>query len=208
MKKNKQALLIFSKAPVPGKAKTRLIPELGAEGAAELHKELVLHTLTHLVNPEWDTLLWTAGDSKHPFFQDCNTRFDLQRQAQHGEDLGQRMYHAIKTSLESYESVCLVGTDCPVLDEPIIANVFKELGKVDMVFHPAEDGGYVLLAANKIDPRVFEDIRWGTNKVMDKTRANLKKLNYDVSFFPKLWDVDVPEDLSRYYALAKALPPA
>ncbi len=207
MSKNKQALLVFAKAPVPGKAKTRLIPKLGAEGAAELHQELVLRTLERLVNSQWDTLLWTAGDSEHSLFQDCDVRFDLKRYVQQGDDLGQRMYHAMKTCLESYESVCLVGTDCPVLDEQIVAKVFRRLDNLDMVFNPAEDGGYVLLAANTVDPRVFENIRWGTSEVMGKTRVNLKKLNYDVSFFPVLWDVDVPEDLSRYYALARALPP-
>ena len=198
MKKNKNALIVFAKAPVAGTAKTRLIPRLGAQGAAELHQKLVLHTLNNLVNPQhWDTILWCAGDRQHDFFQHCLASFDLVLDFQQGENLGDRMFHAIASSLSVYSSVCLVGTDCPVLTRCTIIEAFESLEASDMVFNPAEDGGYVLLAAKLIDRRVFENIRWGTGEVMQKSLENVKKTGYQVSLLSTLWDVDVPDDLFR-----------
>jgi len=195
---NKNALLVFAKAPIAGHAKTRLIPKLGAVGAAELHQKLVLHTLDNLTNANcWDTLLWCADDIQHEFFQQCYIDYNLKLFAQHGDDLGQRMYHAANLSLKDYNSICIVGTDCPVLKEENISEAFETLNYTDIVFNPAEDGGYVLVAAKSIERKVFEGIQWGSSEVMHKTLEKTKQMNLDTKLLKTLWDVDVPDDLIR-----------
>ena len=194
----KRALLVFAKAPIAGHAKTRLIPKLGSQGAAELHAQLVLHTLDNLVNPDsWDTLLWCAGNVDHIFFHQCNLDFDIKLFCQQGDDLGQRMFHAVKTSLQNYDEICIVGTDCPALNENSIVKAYQALNDVDVVFNPAEDGGYVLIATNKIDEGLFEHVHWGTDQVMKESQKNIERMKWNSTCLDTLWDVDVPDDLQQ-----------
>jgi len=195
---NKNALLIFAKAPIPGIAKTRLIPALGEIGAAKLHEKLALHTLDSLLEPShWDSILWCASELEHEFFQYCTAHYQLPLEEQQGSHLGLRLFHALETSLASYESVCIVGTDCPVLDKSTIVRAFEKLQHADVVFSPAEDGGYVLLAAKKVDASLFDDIHWGTEKVLRQSLDKIHKLEWQCEMLPTLWDVDIADDLMR-----------
>ena len=195
--------MIFAKPPIAGVAKTRLMPRLGAVGAAALHQKLVLRTLDNVHRPEqWDTNLWCAGDVTHPFFQACALDYRLSLYPQSEADLGQRMYAALQSSLRVYEAVCLLGTDCPLLSEAHIRQAFEQLDQGhDLVFSPAEDGGYVLIAAKFIKRELFENIQWGSCTVMQQSLANAEQLSLQVSLLPTLWDVDVPEDLPRLASL-------
>jgi len=195
---NRRALLVFAKAPIAGHAKTRLIPKLGSAGAANLHQKLVQHTLDTLANSNyWDTLLWCAGDMEHNFFQECSANYDLKLISQQGDDLGQRMYHAAKFSLRNYDSICIVGTDCPMLKRENISHAFDALNNTDIAFNPAEDGGYVLIATNAVERNIFEGVQWGTSQVMAQSLEKAKQLNLDTKLLDTLWDVDIPEDLER-----------
>ena len=195
---NKRALLVFAKAPIAGHAKTRLIPKLGSAGAANLHQKLVRHTLDTLSNSNyWDTLLWCAGDMEHNFFRHCSANYDLKLFSQQGDDLGQRMYNAAKFSLQNYDSICIVGTDCPMLKSENISQAFDALKHIDVAFNPAEDGGYILIATNSIERNIFEGIQWGTSQVMTQSLGKAKQLNLNVKLLDTLWDVDIPEDLER-----------
>lgn len=194
----KLALLIFAKAPIAGHAKTRLIPKLGALDAAELHKRLVLHTLDSLVNSRsWDTLLCCADDIQHDFYQQCFLDYNLKLFSQQGDDLGQRMHHAAQVSLQQYDAICIVGTDCPMLKKENISEAFDALKNADIVFNPAEDGGYVLVTTDTAEQNVFEGIEWGTSQVMQQSLEKAKQLNLLTKRLSTLWDVDVPEDLER-----------
>lgn len=198
MKKNKQLLIVFAKPPIPGLAKTRLIPALGVVKSAELHQKLVLHTLDNVMRKsQWDTQLWCSEDIDHAFFKECTKQHDIQRCLQKGKNLGDRMNHAMKESLLAYEAVSLIGTDCPVINDSIIDASFTQLKNADMVFNPAEDGGYVLLSAKNIKAGIFEDVVWGGHQVMEKTISNAEELQCRLSLLPTLWDVDVPEDLNK-----------
>jgi len=195
---NKRALLVFAKAPIAGHAKTRLIPKLGSTGAANLHQNLVRHTLDNLVYPNyWDTLLWCAEDMEHDFFQQCSADYNLELFSQWGGDLGQRMYHAAKFCLKKYDSICIVGTDCPMLNSDNISQAFDALDYVDIGFNPAEDGGYVLISTNVIERKIFEGIDWGTSHVMAQSLEKAKQLNLETKRLDTLWDVDNPADLER-----------
>lgn len=190
-------LLVFAKAPIAGQAKTRLIPALGVEGAAELHARMVCHTLKHAVAAGLGTVtLWCAPDDTHAFFVECAQEFDIRLQVQHGNDLGQRMEHALAYSLSTSRQVMLLGTDCPSLDAKVLQNASQRLeSDHSVLFVPAEDGGYVLIGVRGRAPRIFDGIAWGGNSVMAHTRNLLHQQSLDWDEMPPLHDIDTPQDL-------------
>jgi len=199
MNKN-NALIIFSKPPIAGLAKTRLIPALGEEGAAEYHGKLLRHTLTNVVcEGEWDSHLWCSENMGHSFFQSCLADYAITLHEQSGDDLGERMANAIQSMLGEYESVCIIGSDCPVLNRDKIRIVFASLNsKDDVVITPAEDGGYVLLAVRQqLRTEIFSGIKWGGADVYRQTLNKVRLLALKPAIQPVLWDVDEPADLDR-----------
>jgi len=193
-------IMIFAKAPVPGRVKTRLIPALGEDGAAELQRQLIARTLrtaaaAGLGAPE----LWCTPDPDDPFFATCAERHGVSLRTQAEGDLGTRMAHALDASLASGVPGLLIGCDCPVLTAPYLREAAAALtGESDAVFGPAEDGGYVLIGlARGPSTPLFEDISWGTATVMRETRARLARGNWRWRELAPLWDVDRPDDLRR-----------
>lgn len=203
------ALIIFAKAPVPGQAKTRLIPSLGAEGAAALHAALVERALaTGLAAADaqgWWMTLCCAPDADHPFFADCAEDFaiDLTEQISH-PDLGQRMLAALNAALQDEERALLIGSDCPALTKKHLDAAAQALLTHDVVLIPAEDGGYVLIGARRTHESMFANIRWGESAVFTSQLEVLKACGLSCATLEKLWDVDLPEDLPR---LATLKPP-
>jgi len=195
--RNKTLLMIFTKAPELGKVKTRLIPELGAEKAKEIHINLVMHTLERMVTNEWATQLWCSPDCHSDFFKQIQQRFDVVLKPQFGEDLGQRMLHAFSETLHQYKSVIVIGTDCPILEIDHIRQAFATLRTYPAVVIPATDGGYVLLGLSRVEKVLFSGIHWGTSQVMQTTRSHFVRLGWPCFEYPALWDVDRPEDYRR-----------
>ena len=138
---------VFAKAPVPGYAKTRLIPKLGAAGTANLQAGFIRQTLaTVCATASFDTSLWCAPDSHVPFFLACAETFNIQLMEQPDSDLGTRMQTAFATLASDATPLVLVGTDCPALTTQHIADAHTALQQgFDAVFIPAEDGGYALI---------------------------------------------------------------
>ncbi len=189
-------LAILAKAPVPGKAKTRLIPVLGAEGAARLQERLVRHTLSIALAataPRRITL-WTALDHAHPLFLALADDHGIALRAQPEGDLGTRMHHAFSAM---DEPGLLIGSDCPVLTPALLRCCRAALTSVDAVFLPAEDGGYALVGLNHPEPRLFAGIDWGSERVMAQTRRRAAALGWQLACPAVVWDLDRPEDLSR-----------
>ncbi len=149
---------ILAKAPLPGLAKTRLIPRLGAEGAANLQRWLLRSTvLTALKAGVGPVTLWCAPDTRHPDFEACRAYGPLLLRQQPAGDLGERMHAAIAGSPSSMG--CLViGTDCPMLTPRYLKHAAETLSHKDAVLAPAEDGGYVLIGLRRSDPSVFSQI--------------------------------------------------
>jgi uncharacterized protein len=204
------ALIVFAKAPVPGQAKTRLIPALGAEGAAALHAALVeraLDTALAVADAQgwWMTLCCTP-DARHPFFADCAEDFeiDLTEQINH-PDLGQRMLAALKAALAEEERALLIGSDCPALTKKQLLTAAEALLTHDVVLIPAEDGGYVLIGARKTHAAMFANIRWGEGSVFATQLEALKACGLSCATLEPLWDVDLPADLPRLSTLKPPL---
>ena len=192
-------VLVFAKAPLPGKVKSRLIPVLGAERAALLHCRLTEQALTTALAADLGPVeLWCAPDTHHPFFRACRGKFGVTLHEQAHGDLGVRMLGAAQQTLASFKQMLLVGADCPLLQ----AEDLREAGRAlvsgnDAVLGPAEDGGYVLLGLCRSDPALFRDIEWGTCKVLDATRARLGALGWRWHELHSHWDIDRPEDYRR-----------
>jgi rSAM/selenodomain-associated transferase 1 len=192
-------ILVFCRAPIAGKVKTRLIPSLGEEGAAKLHAELATRMIEEAADAELASVeLWCDPDDSDVFFDSFKSR-GVELRIQQGGDLGERMSNAIAASLEGGASrTVLVGTDCPPVDAAYLRRALSALTDHDAVIGPAEDGGYGLIGLKEADRRLFEDIAWGSDKVCASTciRFNERRLRW--SLLPLIWDVDRPEDVLRY----------
>lgn len=193
------AILVFAKAPVAGAAKTRLIPLLGADGAAELQGRLLRHALTttRAVAPA-KLELWCTPDTTHPALVaaagDCGAMLHLQT----GDDLGARMAQAFAQSLAHTKYAICIGTDCPALTVRHLHDAAAALrAGHDAVFSPAEDGGYTLIGLARNEPRLFDGIAWSSDQVMSQTRERLRDCGLRWQEIETLWDVDRPEDWQR-----------
>ena len=192
-------VLVFAKAPQPGAVKTRLIPLLGAEGAADLQRQLVDHTLAVAAAAAVGPLeLWCAPDCDDAFLRERARTFGASLQTQTDGDLGARMLHAFEDALRASPCAVLIGTDCPVLGAEHIRDAACALAAGNTgVFCPAEDGGYALIGLTQCDARLFDAIRWSEASVMADTRARPRELGWRWRELATLWDIDRPEDYQR-----------
>lgn len=197
-------LLIFGKAPIPGQVKTRLQPALSAEQAAQAHRQLTYMTLDRAFQQSLCPVeLHCAPDTHDEFFQDCAHRYPLTLKSQHGEDLGERMHYAFDDALGRYQNAVLIGCDCPSLSGDDLRWALMALNQGhDAVIAPADDGGYVMIGLNEIQPRLFSDMSWGHDQVMSATRRRAKDLGLKVYELDSQWDVDTFQDWQRYLEVA------
>jgi uncharacterized protein len=193
------AVIIFARAPLTGAVKTRLIPLLGAEGAAALHARLVERTLETARAASFRRIeLHGTPDINDPFFRFCAGHFAVTLAAQAGADLGARMLAAFASVLANHERALLLGSDCPALTARHLRQADRALRDgSDAVFVPCEDGGYALIGLRRVDPRLFEGVAWGGESVMEETRSRLRRLGWSWRELETLWDVDRPEDYAR-----------
>lgn len=201
---SRRHIAIFTRAPVAGEAKTRLIPLLGAQGASYAQRLMTWHALeAACALPDATVSLWCAGDAAHPFLRLCAARFGVDCLAQCEGSLGMRMADCLQRLLAVHEQVLLTGSDCPAMTVADLADAAAALDHARMVFIPAEDGGYVLVGARRggLEVRCFDDVAWGSAEVMAQTRLQLLKMGWaparDWREMPALWDVDTPDDFER-----------
>jgi rSAM/selenodomain-associated transferase 1 len=190
-------ILVFAKAPEPGAVKTRLIPSLGAAGAAALAARCILNTVAMARDCQAAPVeLHVSPDIRHPFFQALPDAPPLS--PQHGDDLGERMHGALAAALADAEFALLIGTDCPALGCDYLRQACAALAEGrDAVLGPAEDGGYVLIGVRRSVPALFDGVEWGSDRVLEQTRQRLVELGWKCLELPTLWDLDRPEDLAR-----------
>lgn len=193
-------LLIFAKAPLPGRCKTRLAPLLGADGAADLYCRLLLDTFEKFARkPLCPVSCWCSPDTRHPVFSGARRRLGVELLQQRGADLGERMAHAAEQTLRVADTAVLIGADCPGLGPGHLRDVLERLERgAAAVVIPAEDGGYVLLGLSRFSARLFQGIAWGEDGVMAATRERLAALGWRWEELAPLWDLDRPADLERY----------
>ena len=188
---------ILAKAPVAGLAKTRLIPHLGADGAAALQRWLLQRTVATAVGAGLGPVtLWCTPDVHHPEFAACKAFGAIELRCQPEGDLGERMHVAIAES-PSCNGTLVIGTDCPALTSNLLRQAAETLQYHDAVVIPAEDGGYVLIGTRQAEGQLFQAVNWSTDQVIVQTRARLIAMNWRWREFPPLWDIDRQEDFER-----------
>jgi rSAM/selenodomain-associated transferase 1 len=186
---------ILAKAPIPGFAKTRLIPEIGAHAAAVLQERLTARMAeTAIAAAVGPVVLLATPDPRHAAFRELAARLPLQLFRQPDGDLGARMLAAMEAATGP---VLVVGTDCPALDESALRSAAAALDTHDCVVIPAEDGGYVLIGGNAPESRLFTSMAWGTDGVMYETRRRVAALGLSLRELAPLWDVDDGAGLMR-----------
>lgn len=192
-------LLVFTRAPRAGQVKTRLIPQLGSQGAADFHARLIHHCLQMVTRAGMCPVeLWCAPSCHDPFFQACREHYGVVLHEQAQGDLGERMHKALESALQGAGAAILIGTDIPSIEAADIDAAFQALqqGK-DAVVGPAHDGGYYLIGLRQPDRRLFEGITWGTSTVFQETRLRLQQLDMSWLCLREHADVDTPEDYRR-----------
>ena len=195
------AIAVFAKAPVPGQAKTRLAPLLGADGAAALQAGLVRRALsTAIASGVGPVSLHCAPDERHGFFARCATQFRVPLVPQRGADLGGRMHAAFVDAFSAGSALIVIGSDCPALTPEDLRNAREALREAPAVISPAEDGGYVLVGLAHDVPSIFPGVAWGTGTVLRQTRARFADAGLRCVELAERWDVDRPEDYARLQA--------
>ena len=188
---------ILAKAPIAGLAKTRLIPHLGAEGAAALQGWLLQRAVaTAVIADVGPVTLWCTPDVHHPEFAVCRAFGPVELRRQPEGDLGERMHAAIDESAATAGTL-VIGTDCAVLTPGLLQQAADSLRRHDATLIPAEDGGYVLIGMRQAGRRAFHAIDWSTERVMAQTRERLSSLHWRWHEGPALWDVDSAADFER-----------
>jgi rSAM/selenodomain-associated transferase 1 len=203
------AVAILAKAPVPGLAKTRLIPALGAAGAARAQRQFALQTLgTARRAATGAVTLWCAPDAGHRFFRALQNRHGVACRTQPAGDLGRRMQATMAQHFDQtpQQALLMVGTDCPVLAPAHLQQAADALCTHDAVLIPAEDGGYVLIGLARPLPGVFADMVWSTPQVLADTRQRLRAAGARWLELDALWDIDEPADWQRLQHLESLTP--
>lgn len=200
------ALAVLAKAPLPGLAKTRLIPALGPAGAARAQRLFTRRTLHMARQAALSPLtLWCAPDPAQRFFRALQRTYGVACEAQPDGDLGARMQHACEHHFARHPDLpmLLLGTDCAVLAPGHLQQAALALLSHDVVLIPAEDGGYVLIGLHRLLMQVFENISWSTPQVMAQTRERLSGAGLSWHEMDTLWDVDEPADWQRLQQLER-----
>jgi rSAM/selenodomain-associated transferase 2/rSAM/selenodomain-associated transferase 1 len=194
------AVAVMAKAPQAGFAKTRLIPLLGAAGAARAQRRFTLDTLHTALNfaPKTATL-WCAPHTQQRFFRALHQTTGVTCQAQCEGDLGHKMQAIVAQHFAQPAAIPLLimGTDCPMLSPGHLQQAAAALAQHDVVLISAEDGGYVLIGLRRSVPEVFEHISWSTPQVLEQTRQQLRLAGASWHELAPLWDIDEPADWQR-----------
>lgn len=190
------SIAILAKAPIPGFAKTPLIPAIGAHAAAALQERLTERALaTAFAAGIGPVTLCCEPDATHDTFLKMVARMKVTLKPQPQGDLGARIHVA---TAGSAGPVLVIGTDCPALTEAHLRSAAMALRDGnDVVLIPNERGGYVLLGMRKAQPALFSKIAWDGSNILADTRARIVEQRLMLIERPPLWSVDTEMDLER-----------
>jgi rSAM/selenodomain-associated transferase 1 len=191
-------IVIFAKAPLAGLAKTRLIPALGADGAARLARYMLESTVATAMDADIgpvELCLTPAIDD--PAWQKIPLPSAIAYSSQGDGDLGVRLARAAQRVIAQGEAVLLIGTDAPELSTAHLRQAAELLRKADATIFPTADGGYILLGLNRFHPSLFTDIPWSTEGVALTTQSRIDQLGWSTALGPRLHDIDEADDLKH-----------
>jgi len=193
-------IVVYSRAPRPGKVKTRLIPALGARGACSLQRRLLRQTLARAASLRPQSLeLQVSPQRRDPWLWQQAQAVGAHLCVQPPGDLGRRMRLSLAAATRHAPWAVLIGGDCPGLSARTIERAFAALQSgAEVVITPALDGGFGLIGArDPLPPALFRGISWGSRQVMVTLRRNARQAGLRLQLVDACWDVDRPEDLMR-----------
>ncbi|NIP31569.1 MAG: DUF2064 domain-containing protein [Candidatus Dadabacteria bacterium] len=196
---NPNALIIFVKYPTPGEVKTRLGKSIGYEKAASLYSLIAKFIINKLTDSKsYTSLIFYSPENKKEEVKKWLNRNELEYFPQTGNSLGEKISNAFKHCFSSgKKNVAIVGTDCIEINEKELSNVFGMLSEnnIDVILGPSLDGGYYLLGLNKYRNKIFNNIEWSTNKVLNKTINIINENNLLYQTIEEKNDIDQIEDI-------------
>ncbi|MBN2530478.1 MAG: TIGR04282 family arsenosugar biosynthesis glycosyltransferase [Deltaproteobacteria bacterium] len=204
-------IILFCKVPVAGRVKTRLIPAMGADAAADLQFRLLKRVCAELTQVLVGDMGRTVQvelrvDGAPPAEMQALVGHPFRCIPQGDGHLGHRMYRAVADAFaDGVSRVVLIGADVPELSDGLILASLSALHHSDVVIGPAEDGGYYLLGMKSPQPSLFEEINWGSDTVFQETLHRIESASLTVHVLPTLYDLDRPEDVERWLAAESML---
>jgi len=208
-KKSAKLLVVVAKEPVPGKVKTRFIPQLSPADAAGLYRCSLHDRITEIsaLNGVDRAIAYTPEDARDTFTELSLDGFELF--AQRGKGLGERLNNIFQDNLaRGYQAVSIVDSDSPDLPKSIINESFGLLlsKQAEVVLGPCHDGGYYLVGLRKPYPELFRNIPWSTKNVLSTTLEKARKMGLNVRLLSRWNDLDTFEDILEYYNKYKDRP--
>ena len=188
-------VVIMARAPIPGRTKRRLIPAIGAERAAALHRAMIHRAVTSAIAAGVGPVeLWCTPSTDHEVFHSLRDRMPVELHAQVGADLGARMHSAFEARPGA---TAVIGTDCPFLEPSDLVRTAGALHRsaAQVVIVPALDGGYVLIALDRPRAELFDGVAWGTARVLAQTRNRAREARLRLLELESRRDIDRTEDL-------------
>lgn len=196
--KMKNAVIIFTRIPVPGKTKTRMMPYLTGRACASLHTCFLKDICRECEKTGYDIFVYYAPEGEKSTLVSI-LGADKTYRKQEGEGLGERMLSALREVLaEGYDACLLTGTDVPELDAEILTTAVSKLRTKDIVFGPTIDGGYYLVGMKKSHAEAFTGQTYGHGSVLQNTVSHLREKGLSVGYVRTLQDMDEPADLRDY----------
>jgi rSAM/selenodomain-associated transferase 1 len=200
--KNLCALAVMTKVPRAGQVKTRLVPPLSPEEAAQLNVCFLRDTAAAIAKACGTTArgvgVYTPLGAEAAYIDILPDEFDLL--PQRGEGFGERLAFATEDLfLCGFSSVCLIDSDSPTVSADVYAEAVEVLSQPGdrVVLGPSDDGGYYLIGLKKSRRELFECIDWSTERVLEQTKERARGLNLEVSLLPTGYDVDDAATLRR-----------
>ncbi|PYT19651.1 MAG: hypothetical protein DMG58_35850 [Acidobacteria bacterium] len=194
-------MILFAKAPIPGRVKTRLAVAIGAEHAAEIYHAFVEDTIAKLTEFRDFTDIELHTDTLTDAWSDLDVTRDLQ--ASGGLEL--KLLHALSGAIQSGRPQAMIlGSDSPTLPRGHIQRLLDSVA--DVALGPCEDGGYYAIACRRVHSEMFIGVEWSTPRVLEQTERAVRASGLSVECGDLWYDVDGPEDLARLMK-EPALPP-
>lgn len=197
----RRLVLIFAKAPEPGRVKTRLAAEIGNVEAARIYREMGLSVVNRVAKGPYRTIVcFDPPDARNAMIEWLGIQ-ELDLRPQSSGNLGTRLRLAFRDGFREADQVCAVGTDVPLLDSGRVELAFAALAgpdQPDVVLGPAFDGGYYLIALRQPQPDLFRQIPWSTDRVLETSLRRAKERHLRVELLSALPDVDRPADIPEH----------
>jgi rSAM/selenodomain-associated transferase 1 len=203
-------LIVFARQPIPGQVKTRLQPDYSPEKAAEIAAFMIRATVELAVSA-WpgDVMLYAWPGTDHLLFQQIAGEFHVPLAPQGDGDLGAKMLDALRQGIARQGAAAIMGCDVPHCGWDVIDQANSWLARGKNVLGPTEDGGYYFIGLQEARPELFEEMPWGSNRVLEMTLAHAEKLGMEFNLLKTLRDIDTATDLwlvaQRYEPLRQFL---